>query len=61
MELYLPYRNKIDLTPLINGEIRKALKELGIKSHEDINVEVSMEEDLILTVRIGPVNPGFMQ
>jgi hypothetical protein len=37
------------------------MKELGIESHEDINIEVSMEEGLILTVRVGPVNPGFIQ
>ena len=61
MELHLPYTNKIDLTPRINEQIRKAMKELGIESHEDINVEVSMEEDLILTVRFSPVSPGFMQ
>jgi len=61
MELYLPYTNKIDLTPRINEEIRKAMKELGIESHEDINIEVSMDEGLILTVRVGPVNPGFIQ
>ena len=61
MELYLPYTNKIDLTPLINEEIRKAMKELDIESHEDINIEVSMDEGLILIVRVGPVNPGFIQ
>jgi len=37
------------------------MKELGIESHEDIYIEVSMEEGLILTVRVGTVNPGFIQ
>jgi len=36
MGIYPPYTNKIDLTPLINEQIRKAMEELGIESHEDI-------------------------
>ena len=51
----------IDPAPLINEKIRKAMKKLGIESHEDIYVEVSMDEEIILTVRVGPVNPGFVQ
>lgn len=60
MELYLPYLNKIDLAPLVSEEIRKAISKLGMQSHEDVNVEVSMQENLILTIRVGPAkHAGF--
>lgn len=49
----LPYKNILDLRPLIQDEIKKASEKFGFKSSDDLNVEVTMEEDLDLVVRIG--------
>ena len=59
--MYLPYRNEIDLTPLVKEEIHKAIEALSLRNDEDLTVKVEMEEDLILVVSIGPTIPEVLQ
>ena len=56
-----PYRNEIDLTPLIKEEISKAIKQLGLTVDENLDVEVQVEEDLTMVILVGPSNPGVLQ
>lgn len=50
----LPYKNILDLQPLVYEEIERASKLHGFKTTDDLTVEVTLEENLELVVRIGP-------
>ena len=50
----LPYKGILDLQPLVYEEIEKASKLFGFKSSDDLTVEVTLEENLELVVRVGP-------
>ncbi len=49
----LPYKNILDLQPLIYEEIERASKLYGFKTTDDLLVEVTLD-NMELTVRIGP-------
>lgn len=49
----LPYKNIIDLGPMIQDEIIRASDQYGFKTTDDLTVEVILEENLELVVRVG--------
>ena len=51
----LPYKNIIDLRPMIQEEITRASEQYGFKTTDDLDVVVVLEEHLELVVRIGLV------
>ncbi|UCD42613.1 MAG: hypothetical protein JSV69_03115 [Chloroflexota bacterium] len=61
MILRYPYKNEIDLTPLVTDEVNKAREELGLRKDEDLTVMVEMGKDLHLVIRVGVTDKGAIQ
>lgn len=49
----LPYKKIVDLTPIVKVEIQNATNQFGWADSDDLTVEVTLEENLELVVRIG--------
>ena len=61
MILRYPYKNEIDLAPLVKDEISKAREELGLRTDENLTVLLEIGDDLNLVVQVGVKEKGAIQ
>jgi hypothetical protein len=61
MILRYPYKNEIDLAPLVKDEINKAREKLGLRMDENLTVLVEMGDDLNLVIQVGVKDKSAVQ